>query len=276
MARNGTKKGILMFLILLICFAAVVFIGTEVFQIKNIIVTCSGSLDENAIINASGINPGDNIFKISREQVRKRIESSPPFPVVEGISLKLPDEIHIIVEERVPAALVPYLSSYIMIDSSGFVLDIFKQTHDPSYPVVEGVAISKLTKGSPLELDQNGNYRQKVLIRLLESLEQWEVIDMIAVIYMDNPDDILLVTRDEIRVKLGQAVDLDRKLGWLKSDAYAEVIAKGEPGILDVSVPGKAVFNPHNQTGDEETEDQESGNGETEDDEQLSEETDQQ
>ena len=45
-----------MFLILLICFAAVVFIGTEVFQIKNIIVTCSGSLDENAIINASGIN----------------------------------------------------------------------------------------------------------------------------------------------------------------------------------------------------------------------------
>jgi len=276
MARNGTKKGILLFLILLICFAAIVFIGTEVFQVKNIIVTYSGTLDENAIINASGINFGDNIFKINKEQVKQRIENSPPFPIVEGISFKLPDEVQIIVEERVPIALVPYLSSYILIDSNAFVLDIIKQTQNPPYPVIEGLTISRLSKGSILELDQNGDYRQKVLIQLMESLKEWSIIDMVSAINMDNPDDIILFTKDEISVKLGQAVELDRKLGWLKSDAYTEVIEKEEPGTLDVSVPGKAVFNPQHISDDNETEGQESEDGEPENDVQLNDEQEQQ
>lgn len=244
MARSGTRKGLLMFLILLICFAAIVFIGTEVFQVENIIVTCSDALDENAIIDTSGIYYGDNIFKINREQVKQRIEGNAPFPVVEGISINLPDEVHIIVEERVPAALVPYLSSHILMDSSGFVMDIMKQTKEPSYPVVEGISISRLTKGSILEVAQDGNYKKKVLVRMLEALEQWDVIHMVETMYLDNPDDIILITRDGIQIKLGQAVELDRKLGWLKSTAYTEVIQGEETGTFDVSVPGKAVFHP--------------------------------
>lgn len=263
MVRNGTSKGIFMFLILLICFAAIVFIGTEVFQVENIEVICSGALDKDAIINTSGISYGENIFKISREKVKQRIESSAPFPVVEGISVKLPDEVLIIVEERVPAAIIPYLSSHITVDSSGFVLDIVKQTLEPSYPVVEGISISRLTKGRPLEVAQDGIYKQKVLIRMLEALEQWDVIDMILTMSMDDPDDIFLTTRDGIRIKLGQAVELDRKLGWLKSTAYAEVLQKGEAGVFDVSVPGKAVFYPQSlseeQEGEEEQTDEEDG-----------------
>mgnify|MGYP000903224014 CR=1 FL=1 len=67
---------------------------------------------------------------------------------------------------------------------------------------------------------------------------------MLRDIRLVDPDDLLLTTRDGVRVRIGQAVELDKKLGWLKSDAYAEVLEKGESGILDVSVPGKAVFHP--------------------------------
>lgn len=264
MAGNGTRKGFLMFLILLICFAAIVFIGTEVFQVENIIVTCSGELDESAIINTSGISYGDNIFQINREQVRRRIEGTAPFPVVEGISIKLPDEVHIVVEERVPVAVVPYLSSHILVDSSGFIMDIMKQTKEPSYPVVEGISISRLTKGSTLEVAQDGSYKKKVLIRMLESLEQWEVLHMIETMLLDNPDDIILITRDGIQIKLGQAVELDRKLSWLKSDAYTEVLQREETGSFDVSVPGKAVFHPNLLPEDQDDENQEQENEELE------------
>ena len=249
---NGTRRGILMFLILLICLAAIVLIGTEIFQVKNISVMGSVALDKDAIINTTGITYGDNIFQINKGQVEKRIESNAPFPIVEGISIKLPHDVHIMVTERVPAAVIPYLSSHILVDSSGFILDIVKQTQQPTYPVVEGIAISNLTKGTTMELAEGGSYQQKILVRMLEAMEEWEVIHMIQTMYLDDPDDIVMITQDGIQVKLGQAVELDRKLGWLQSVAYTEVLQKNEAGIFDISVPGKAIFHPHNSSTNQE------------------------
>jgi hypothetical protein len=53
-AGSGTRRGILMFLVLLICLAAIVLIGTELFQVENISVTGSAALDEGVIISTSG------------------------------------------------------------------------------------------------------------------------------------------------------------------------------------------------------------------------------
>lgn len=265
---NGTRRGILMFLILLICLAAIVLIGTEIFQVKNISVMGSVALDKDAIINTTGITYGDNIFQINKGQVEKRIESNAPFPIVEGISIKLPHDVHIMVTERVPAAVIPYLSSHILVDSSGFILDIVKQTQQPTYPVVEGLSVSNLTKGTTMELAEGGSYQQKILVRMLEAMEEWEVIHMIQTMYLDDPDDIVMITQDGIQVKLGQAVELDRKLGWLQSVAYTEVLHKNEAGIFDISVPGKAIFHPHtsstNQEEDSEGQPDEEERGEDE------------
>jgi cell division protein FtsQ len=246
MAKNGTrgKSGFVTLLVLVFCLAAAVFIGTEVFQVKKITVIGSDTLDNNVIINVSGISYEENIFKISKEQVKNRIESFAPYPVVKAVSMKLPDEVIIVLEERVPAAAVPYLSSYLIIDCNGFILDIVKQSQGVSLPVLEGIHVSCLSKGSFLEVSEKDSYQFKVLTHFLKSLEEWEIKDRIKAIYIDNPDDITLLTNDDIKVSIGQALDLDRKLGWLCSEAYTQVLEKGEPGTLDVRTPGKAVFHP--------------------------------
>jgi cell division protein FtsQ len=251
MGQNGTRRGILLFLVLLISLAAIVFLGTEIFQVKKITVLCSGTLDRNVIMNLSGVSYGDNIFKISRDKVKKRIESNSPYPVVEAVSFRLPDEVVLAVEERVPAAVIPYLSSYIVIDANGFIMEIIKQKADIPYPVVEGIRLSSLTKGSKLEVAESGTYKQKVMIRVLQAVQEWNEGSMLHSIRMEDPDNILLVTRDGVRITIGQATNLDKKLGWLKSDAYTEVLEKGQTGILDVSVPGKAVFRPENPADNE-------------------------
>jgi cell division septal protein FtsQ len=195
-------------------------------------------------MNLSGISRGDNIFKISREKVKKRIEDNAPFPIVESVSFRLPNEVIIAVEERIPVAVVPYLSSHIVIDGSGFIMDIIKQKDDVPYPVVDGIRLNSLTKGGRLEPVESDDYKQKVLIRLLEAVEKWKIGGMLQNINLEDPDNILLTTRDNVRVQIGQAVELDKKLGWLKSEAYTDVLEQGKSGILDVSVPGKAVFHP--------------------------------
>lgn len=242
MDNKGTSRGFLLFLMLLISLAAIVFLGTEVFQVKKITVYCGDELEKDVIINLSGVSLGDNIFKISREKVKKRIESNSPFPVVETISFRLPDEVIIAVEERSPAALIPYLSSHIVIDTNGFILDIIKQRETTQYPVIEGIRLRNLTKGSLLESVDSDNYKRKVLIHLLEEIREWDIGGMLELINLEDPDSIILLTRDQVTVSVGQGVELDKKLGWLKSEAYTEVLARTEKGVLDVSVPGKAVY----------------------------------
>jgi cell division protein FtsQ len=244
MGRNGTSKGILLFLVLLLCLTAIVLLGAGVFQVKKITVISGGTLSEDAIINLSGITRGDNIFKISKAKVKNRMENNPPFPVVQSISFRLPAEVVLVVRERVPVAVIPYLSSHIIIDGSGFVLNIVKQQDDEPYPVVEGVPVTSLTRGSLLSTGEHESYREKILLRLLGEMDKWKVGGMLKGIGLENPDNIVLTTKDGIQVQIGQAVELDKKFGWLKSEAYQSVLKNGKGGTLDVRVPDKAVYRP--------------------------------
>ena len=232
MGRNGTSKGILLFLVLLLCLTAIVLLGAGVFQVKKITVISGGTLSEDVIINLSGISRGDNIFKISKAKVKK------------SISFRLPAEVVLEVRERVPVAVLPYLSSHIIIDRSGFILDIVKQRDDEPCPVVEGVPLTSLTKGTLLSAGEHESYKEKMLLRLLGEIDKWKVGGLLKGIGLENPDDILLTTKDGIQVQIGQAVELDKKFGWLKSEAYQSVLKNGKGGTLDVRVPDKAVYRP--------------------------------
>ncbi|MDD2503657.1 MAG: FtsQ-type POTRA domain-containing protein [Clostridia bacterium] len=244
MSRSGTRSGLYRFMVLLLCLTAIVFIGTELFQVEKCTVIGSQTLDNDVIINMSGIYYGDNIFKVDKRLVKNRIEGSAPFPMVHSVSVRLPDEVVISVEERTPVAVIPYLSSCLVIDVNGFILDIVKEDEQSTLPIVEGIHITRLKKGSLLEVSESDNYRYKILTRILESITEWETGGLIRIINLDNPDEITLLTRDVIQVYLGQAVELDRKMGWLHSEAYTQVLQSDQEGKLDISVPGKAVFHP--------------------------------
>ena len=116
--------------------------------------------------------------------------------MVKAVSVALPDEVIIVLEERVPAAAVPYLSSYLIIDCNGFILDIVKQSQGVSLPVLEGIHVSCLSKGSFLEVSEKDSYQFKVLTHFLKSLEEWEIKDRIRTIYIDHPDDLTLLTNE--------------------------------------------------------------------------------
>ncbi|HOB20730.1 MAG TPA: FtsQ-type POTRA domain-containing protein, partial [Candidatus Atribacteria bacterium] len=179
MKGHGTRLGILMILILLVCITAIVILGTDTFSIKKITVSGSNAADTNVIINTSNISYGDNIFKINRALVKQRIENSPPYPIVLSILLKLPDEVEIKVQERTPAAIVPYLSSNILIDKTGFIIDIRKQQEEAGSPSVEGVIIQSFTKGYKLKLIESESFKLRVLLNLLESIYKLEVNDIL-------------------------------------------------------------------------------------------------
>ena len=82
----------------------------------------------------------------------------------------LPDKVEIELTERMQIGAVVYGEKYVVIDPEGTVLR--KASVEPKLTVIEGLTISKLTLGEPLEAEQ------KVLLR--------QTLEMLRIIHENN------------------------------------------------------------------------------------------
>lgn len=238
---NGRKKGLFLLLFLLATMVAMVYIGTEVFQVKKITVMGNKDVKDEDIIRIAGIPIGENIFKIDRKLVRERLESNPLLKVL-SIDFNFPDEVIINVAERKPAAAIPYLGSYVIIDVEGYVIEIRDRLDDIPYPLVQGLGLMGCTVGKPLSLADW--YQMKALSRLLEGIYKQQLQEDISEIIVEDPNDIYMVSRNGTVVRVGQAIEVDKKLKWLKTPNFREIDSTGANGILDVSAANQAIFKP--------------------------------
>ncbi|MBM7583303.1 cell division protein FtsQ [Caldicoprobacter guelmensis] len=238
---NGRKKGLFLLLFLLVVLVVMVYIGTEVFQVKKVTVTGNQNIKDDDIIRIAGIPAGQNIFKIDRKQIKENVESNPLLKVL-NIYFKYPDEVIINVEERKPVAAIPYLGSYVVIDIEGHVMEIRSDLEDMPYPLVQGLSLRGCTIGKPLSVADW--YQMKALSRVLEEIYRQHLEGDISEVIVDNPNDIYLVSRNGTLIRLGQAIEVDKKLKWLKTPNFHQIDSTGASGILDVSISNQAIFKP--------------------------------
>lgn len=241
MGVQQKKKGMLLILILLSALTGMVLIGAEIFQIKEITVLGNDKIVYNDIVNRSGIVYGDNIFKLDKELIEKRIEMDPYLDVV-SIERKYPDRVIITVREREPAAIIPYLNSYFIIDKEGYILEIKSELGVIEYPIVQGILINSFVVGKRIGV--NEEYQLTALQRILDSVYELELQDQISEIRMENIDDIYMVLNTGIQVRIGQALDVKKKLIWLTSEDVQKTINGVLGGVLDVSAASQPVFYP--------------------------------
>ncbi len=242
MGKQRIGKIILLLFILLMSMACVVIVGTDYFQIEDIEVHGNNDISKEEIVKLSGIFKGDNILKLNKGLVKRRLENN-PYIEVEKIDRSYPDGVHIYILERKKGAVIPYLASNILIDTKGIVLDIESEDKILDYPIVTDLCVKSFVKGK--QLIAGDDYQFRALLRVLQSIYDQELEDMIKEIQMKNPDDIYIISNRGIRIKLGQAIDVDNKLKWLKTEQFKELKPdSSSEWIFDISIPGKAIFSP--------------------------------
>ena len=239
--RNGRKKGLVLLLFLLGILVGIVYIGTEIFQVKKIIVSGNEKMVYDDIVRIAGIPMGENIFKVDKVLVQRRIEKNPYLEFV-SMDFEYPDGICIHIRERKPAAAIPYLGSQIVVDTKGFILEICGDLEDMPYPLVQGLSIKGCTIGK--ELAVADLYQLKALKRVLEEVYKQELQDVISEIQVDNPDNIYIISRNGTTIRLGQAVEVNDKLKWLRTSNFHQIDNGDIKGVLDISVATQAIFQP--------------------------------
>lgn len=230
------KLAFLALLLLLFCWQVVQapwFLAIKNIEVRNISVLSPWQVEQLA-----GISRGMSLLKIDLGQIKSRLEADKRilFAVVKR---QFPGTLVIDIEENVGVAAVPYFSNWLEVDREGRVLAVTTQFASLNLPVVTGLRQAVVKVGDRLS-DELGWEAAAACLGAMPS----ELQNEISEINVSDPNNIVLYSRDPLRIVVGDKSNLENKFSALSSMLTRIRTDQKESfssGQLDVS-SGKAVF----------------------------------
>lgn len=193
---NKTVLYLLLFVILLI--GAVIFSKSEIFNISTISVEGTETLDISDIIELSRLETGTNIFDFRASLTEDLICSE---SLVKSVKVKrvYPNEVRIIVAERMPYITVSDGSSYYYLDEDGMVIYTSSSLQSDCGIILSGVSGLSLNKGE--FFNYNSNVNTMTAYNIADILMGTGVYDDVSEIYVSESGYYYLYTRKSNIIK---------------------------------------------------------------------------
>ncbi len=229
----------------MIC-AALFFIASVFFEVKNIEVTGTSRYLPEYVAGISGVETGDKLLFINKFEISQNLFAELPYVKEVKVRQRFPNTVVIEITERVPAAkLVSSGISYI-VDEEAYLLEYTALGDEYRLPVIRGITLSGGTPGEQLTFEDPLILEslQNILTELVNS--DW--IANISEINMERIYDISFTYADRFTVVLGDASELEYKLAVFDVvlARLQESLSESEQeGIIDLSSPEMARFQPY-------------------------------
>lgn len=212
---------------------------TPYFNIKNVVVTGNEAVPKEDIIKLTGINPGQNIFKINLVKVQYYIKENPLFDKV-YVKRCLPDKIEIQVEERKAAAFLNLKGDFYLISENGVIFKKLSSFIYKNLPIISNVNLKNVILGS-----ETNSYDLNMGLKVIKDIKsvQPELLACISEINAGNADEIIVYTNNGIKIKVDKNTDKNK---WLRvnkviSAANSEKISIG---YVDMRFNKQIVLKP--------------------------------
>ena len=243
MPQRRRRGSILLRLVTMLVVVAVFVFGLAIFfKVTDIQVTGNNVYTAQEVVDASGIQMGDNLVTISKGSVVGKILAQLPF--VEEISM----------ERVLPGTVVIHVSESDVIytvdgdDGAQWLMNgggkiLAKADAAADYPYLSGVTAEAPEIGSQItSAEQSENLT--AALELLPLLEETEYISQVTEIQVDKTYDIVVLYGDTYEIHLGGTEQLEYKMQYLAAILDEPQVAEG--GIIDLSLEESsvAVFKP--------------------------------
>ena len=186
------------------------------FKVDTITVTGNSRYTANQIIEASGIETGDNMFFLNKYHASERITAALPYVETVRISRQLPDTLVVTVTECTAPAAVSQDGKLWLLSGDGKIVDA-KTGDGKQYAVVEGLT-------------------------LLGLLRDKDMLGDVQTIDLSDTASVVMRYLDRFDVTFRWDADFDYKLDYLL--AVVERLEVNEKGTIDMTQEGKASFIP--------------------------------
>ncbi len=236
--KKRRKKHYLLRIILFILLIAglYTFLTSSIFAIDEIRIEDNTLISDEEIINLSGVNIGDNMFKKTRGKVMDGLRENPYIADVK-IKRKLPNIYIMSVEERRPVIAVAYEGKFVILDEQGYAVD--SNDSNMSATIVTGIAIESYEPGEIPVFEDSGrlNEIRKFIININETGLYFKKLEITSAF------SVKCYVTDTLMC-LGASKDILQNAEAIKVVLY-DLDQKGvKRGVIRVGEDGYASFSP--------------------------------
>lgn len=217
-SRKKRRRNMSLYYVLIIIFVflAMIFLSfTYFFKIKTINVSGNTLYTTEQVIEQSGVNLGDNLFRTDTKAVENRISSA--FPYFESVEVKrnLASTLEIIVVEATPAVSINYNDNeFMVVSTNGRILESGLSSPKEGTAEVYGMEMTEKRPGSDYE--DKDKIKKTVLDEIISESNKLG-LNKITTIGLAERTDIRLIYNGTINIKLGSSQDIPFKLSYIKS-----------------------------------------------------------
>ncbi len=229
-------------LIIILCAVGAALSLTVFFKIEAVSVTGASVYSEQSVVEASGINIGDNLLRADKKSIEKQLKESLPYIGSAEIEKKLPSTVVITVRETREVAAVSYEGGYVLLSPEGKVLDSNAPVLRENVALVEGVSLSEVKEGAAV----NCTVPEKLgaLEAVLEGIDE-SGIEGVSSVDLTDVNNITLKYDFRIKLVIGSASNVTEKLKRaIRVIEKENAINSTQYGTLDLRSEPNSYFRP--------------------------------
>ena len=217
-------------LILVLIVLIILILFSSLFNIKKIIVINNSKVSTEEIIQSSGLQIGNNMFKTLNSTIKNGIKTNAYIENVR-ISKKLNGEVIITVEERTPTFMLKMDEGFAYINNQGYIVEISNEVLQT--PIILGYTTEDINPGNRLNRQDLENL--EIVIQIFESAKSNNIDQIITEINIsDNNNYILQIPSEGKSVQFGDSSNINVKILWIVDLIERE---KGIEGEIVLNVP---------------------------------------
>lgn len=217
--RRGNFGFLYKLLSVLVICAAVVMALTLFFRVDTIEVTGTERYTEKDVIEASGIQLGDNLFLLNKYEAARSIAEQLPYIDIEDIRIRreLPDTLLIDVAEcGTPLAVIQNGSAW-LLSPKGKIVEQLPASQAGDYAVIDGCELLAPSMGTDIALSTEFANQQTSLLALLAALDAAGLTDRVDAIHLDDLSRLTMDYAGRFSVEMEYNADYDRMLQILEA-----------------------------------------------------------
>lgn len=212
------------------------------FKIETVHVTGNERYDDTAVLEASGIRIGDNMFLMNKFSAAESITTSLPYVETVQIRRQIPTALQIDVTECTAPAAMKQDGKVWLISGDGKIVDCLESSAWSRYPQITGIALTDPTIGQPIAVEAEQESARTQLFALLHQLENKAMLADVQSIHLEDNSTVMMRYLDRFDVVFLYNADFDYKLEYLR--AVIQRLEVNETGTIDMTQNDKASFIP--------------------------------
>lgn len=176
------------------------------FNLNEVVVIGNNTVSKEDIIKSTGVNFGQNIFKLNLIKVQYQIKENPLFDKV-YVKRCLPCKLEIHVEERKPSALLNIKGDLYLVSDDGVIFKKLSSVIYESLPIITNVNLRGVVLGSVAN-----SFGLKTGLKILRDIKdvQPEFLNCVSEINVGNTDEIIIYTDNGTKLKVDRETDKNK------------------------------------------------------------------